>query len=519
MQSLFTRRFGVGFRLGLKLALGLCAAGCAPTVDGTPPLGSEAPIPLFATAATCASLFPSIPPAATGPADRCDDTFSGLRRLVRGAAGARIQLIAVDLHHADVRVESALAGDTFGPAVESVKNIAARHRAAVAVNSDYFNVSVGPPQGTVAVDGACYKAHPGRSALAWSTDRRRAEIGRFGSWPVRADTCPSWIASAVGGGPPIIETGRVVSPWRVTPQGTSGLVTINDDTDFPSANVDWWSKARNAYTTAGLTADGRTLILGSCDNCLLVDELAPLLRTAGVYRGIKLDSGSATALIYDGALYGSERLVAEALLVHSARQSCPASAPTGCRCFPETGHTVCGRFLTFWQQNGGLPGFGYPISVEINEPSSPGGRSLRTQWFERHRFESHPENTAPYDVLLGALGRTVLPSRGASCTPTIGLPAGSGRYFPATGFTVPAVFDTYYRSQGLEFDGAAGKSDAENLALFGYPISTAAGERMPDGSCLWTQYFERVRFEYHPTLPTGQQVLLGLLGRIVQNRP
>lgn len=499
------------------VTLSLYALGCAPTPAGVEPL-EPAPAAYAAAAATCASLFPSIaPPTGAGPADRCDDTFSGVRRLVRGAAGARIQLIAIELGHPDVRVEPALAGDAFGPGVESVKNIAARHRAAVAVNSDYFNVSVGPPQGTVAVAGSCYKAHPGRSALAWSADRRRAELGRFGSWPVRADTCPAWVSDAVGGGPPIIETGRVISPWRVVPQGTSGLSTINDDTDFPTANVAWWSMDRNAYTTAGLSADGRTLILGSCENCLLVGELAPLLRTAGVYSGIKLDSGSATALVYDGTLYGTERQVAEALLVHSARQSCPASAPTGCRCFPETGHTVCGRFLTFWQQNGGLPVFGYPISVEINEPS--GGRALRTQWFERHRFESHPENAAPYDVLLGALGRTVLPSHGASCTPSAALPAGSGRFFPATGFTVPAVFDRYYRSQGLEFDGATGKSDAENLALFGYPISAASGERMADGSCLWTQYFERVRFEFHPTLPTGQQVLLGLLGRIVQGRP
>lgn len=507
---------GRRFQIQNLLFLGLCAAGCAPAPDGSEQSAPSAPVSFAVAAASCASLFPAISPV-PGPADRCDETFGGVRRLVRGAAGARIQLVLVDLRHPDVRLESALAGDAFGPGVESVKNIAARHRAAVAVNTDYFNTSVGPPQGTVAVDGSCYKAHPGRSALAWSADRRRAELGRFGSWPVRADTCPSWIYGAVGGGPLIIETGRVVSPWRVTPQGASGLSTINDDTDFPSANVGWWSTARNAYTTAGLSADGRTLILGSCESCLLVGELAPLLRTAGVHSGIKLDSGSATALVYDGALYGTERQVAEALLVHSSQKSCPATAPTGCRCFPETGHTVCGQFLSFWQNNGGLPVFGYPISVEIGEPA--GGRSLRSQWFERHRFEAHPENAAPYDVLLGALGRAVLPGRGAGCAPAAALPAGSDRYFPATGLTVPAVFDAYYRSQGLEFDGRAGKSEAENLALFGYPISAAAGERMADGSCLWTQYFERVRFEYHPTLPAGQRVLLGLLGRVVQNRP
>jgi hypothetical protein len=32
------------------------------------------------------------------------------------------------------------------------------------------------------------------------------------------------------------------------------------------------------------------------------------------------------------------------------------------------------------------------------------GRMYLTQWFERARFEYHPENAAPYDVLLGRLG-------------------------------------------------------------------------------------------------------------------
>ena len=30
--------------------------------------------------------------------------------------------------------------------------------------------------------------------------------------------------------------------------------------------------------------------------------------------------------------------------------------------FPQTGHTISGRFLSYWQNNGGLPVFGYPIT-------------------------------------------------------------------------------------------------------------------------------------------------------------
>src|SRR5262249_48773717 len=39
------------------------------------------------------------------------------------------------------------------------------------------------------------------------------------------------------------------------------------------------------------------------------------------------------------------------------------------RCFPETGQCISGRFRSFWEENGGLAVFGYPIaapSPEIN---------------------------------------------------------------------------------------------------------------------------------------------------------
>ncbi len=31
-------------------------------------------------------------------------------------------------------------------------------------------------------------------------------------------------------------------------------------------------------------------------------------------------------------------------------------------CFAQTGHCIGGRFVEFWQQNGGLPVFGYPLT-------------------------------------------------------------------------------------------------------------------------------------------------------------
>ena len=75
--------------------------------------------------------------------------------------------------------------------------------------------------------------------------------------------------------------------------------------------------------------------------------------------------------------------------------------------FPETGHNLRFRFLEYWQQNGGLDRFGYPISEEHKEVDPETGNVFVMQWFERARFEYHTENQRPYDVLLGLLGNQI----------------------------------------------------------------------------------------------------------------
>ena len=76
--------------------------------------------------------------------------------------------------------------------------------------------------------------------------------------------------------------------------------------------------------------------------------------------------------------------------------------------FPETGHNLRFRFLDYWKQNGGQEQFGLPISEEHLEFEPVSGGYYLTQWFERARFEYHPEKQPPNDVLLGLLGRQLL---------------------------------------------------------------------------------------------------------------
>ena len=69
------------------------------------------------------------------------------------------------------------------------------------------------------------------------------------------------------------------------------------------------------------------------------------------------------------------------------------------------GHTLQGPFLKFWQENGGLAIFGYPISEEFPEVSATDGKTYTVQYFERNRFEYHPEFAGtPNEVLMGLLG-------------------------------------------------------------------------------------------------------------------
>lgn len=75
--------------------------------------------------------------------------------------------------------------------------------------------------------------------------------------------------------------------------------------------------------------------------------------------------------------------------------------------FKETGHNVRPEFASYWQAHGGLFVNGFPISEAIQERAAD-GKTYTVQYFERARFEHHPENAPPYDVLLGHLGRQAL---------------------------------------------------------------------------------------------------------------
>jgi spore germination protein len=182
--------------------------------------------------------------------------------------------------------------------------------------------------------------------------------------------------------------------------------------------------------------------------------------------------------------------------------------------FDETGHTLRTVFLDYWLQNGGLPVFGFPQTEEFQELNADTLRAHTVQYFERQRYEHHPEHAGtPYEVLLGRLGHEEAERRDLLTHSAFNSVEASDDpdcyYFEVTGHNVCDAFLDYWQSHGLNF-GDPGTSYRESLALFGYPISEPFVD--PETGRV-VQYFERARFEHHDEhAGTQYEVLLGLLG-------
>jgi len=169
--------------------------------------------------------------------------------------------------------------------------------------------------------------------------------------------------------------------------------------------------------------------------------------------------------------------------------------------FAPVGHILKGPFLKFWQANGGLAVFGYPLSEEFQEVSPTDGKTYTVQYFERNRFEYHPEFVGTRnEVLMGLLG--VEMTRGRTFPAGTPFQGDANRaYFSETKHSLTGPFLKYWKEHG-------------GLPIFGYPISE---ELMENGYLV--QYFERNRFEYHPEFGgTSNEVLLGLLGVEITRR-
>ncbi|HET9015272.1 MAG TPA: hypothetical protein VFN57_06730 [Thermomicrobiaceae bacterium] len=171
----------------------------------------------------------------------------------------------------------------------------------------------------------------------------------------------------------------------------------------------------------------------------------------------------------------------------------PLPSTTGsdanCTFYPQTGHRLCFGFQDYWQSHGGLAVFGYPLSEEFPEKNPDTGQTYTVQYFERARFEYHPNNPPGWQVELGRLGAAAAAADGVDTAPSP-QPAGVPTYDPAlwagaNGISVqlPVIFhaqqdpnwcDPADLETWLQLDGAplpSGDDHAIQASLWSYEIS------------------------------------------------
>jgi len=170
------------------------------------------------------------------------------------------------------------------------------------------------------------------------------------------------------------------------------------------------------------------------------------------------------------------------ILILLATQGQVHAQSTDVRYFAETGHSIRGTFLDFYNATPDSKLiYGYPITEQM---ISRDGKTV--QYFQRARFELTAQQTiqpTPLGALTYKTNSPILINNPNAC-----------KLFN----NIPVCFDF------LKFYEANG-----GAAQFGNPISP-----FESSSKIIVQYFERARFEWRADRPEGQRVVISDLGRI-----
>ncbi len=229
-------------------------------------------------------------------------------------------------------------------------------------------------------------------------------------------------------------------------------------------------------------------------------------RNSGQILMLTQAGGTRTQLPLNGAIASFKLQPGQAytLAISSRPTALDRAQPGNGLYFKETGHNLQGVFRSYWERSGGLSLYGFPMSEEFSEVNPQDGRTYNVQYFERARFEYHPENRGTaFEVLLGHLGRAITVGReNEGPFQRIAATSPDRLYYKESGHSLGGAFRAYWERNG-------------GLPQFGFPITEEFNElNSSDGKTYAVQYFERARFEYHPeNRGTSFEVLLGHLGK------
>jgi acetyl esterase/lipase len=173
--------------------------------------------------------------------------------------------------------------------------------------------------------------------------------------------------------------------------------------------------------------------------------------------------------------------------------------PLSFRTFPQTGKTVGGAFLTYWEAHGGVAALGYPVSEALAPPAGDGVPV--GQYFERALLEYHPGASPAGEVVPAPLGARAYAARYPGGAPDQQpSPDPAAQRFPATGRRLGGIFLAYWQTH-------AGPD------ILGDPVSDELLEPSASGGPpLRVQYFERGVLEVHPENAAPYTVLPARLG-------
>lgn len=163
------------------------------------------------------------------------------------------------------------------------------------------------------------------------------------------------------------------------------------------------------------------------------------------------------------------RLTALGLETYSPDRQLVLNNPFACRTYAQTGYSVCFAFLEFFDQNGGLEFFGYPISpFEFHNTQI-------VQYFENARFEWRPGLAEGQRIGLTDLGRIYFDQLGEDPAFLKSTPLDAGpnpvlslrvRAFPDNAVTEPDDEQTIYvLVQDQNLQPVAGASGAASIRL------------------------------------------------------
>lgn len=213
-----------------------------------------------------------------------DPVIVGSSKIQTSTKTIQVNTVQIDLYHPKVALETVYANNKIG-STESLKKMAERSKAAVAVNGTFFNAysttDVKIPYGYIVKSGkVIYKASRDQRAVFVYTNTGDALIAD-GETELKKLLDKGLVESALQAGPRLARNGKVDT--NPTAEGFKDPKVLTN---------------RAARSAVGITAEGKLLIATA--SSATMKELAEVMVKLGAIEAMNLDGGASSGLYANG---------------------------------------------------------------------------------------------------------------------------------------------------------------------------------------------------------------------------